>query len=169
MSVLRRVPSRRMAPASPPWDATPVIVVPLLVLGVLTLCLPVVLFGTLLAFGRLQLLRHAARLRASRPGESLCTFARAFARRSVDTRILRAVHDEVGWVGIPLRPSDRIEEDLRLDLEDVSDDLDDLAARAGRSLQGHEANPLWGRVETVGDLVAFLHHQPSLAATTPRP
>ena len=59
----------------------------------------------------------------------------------------------------PVRPSDVIDE-----LGCVDDDLDDVvreaATRARRALDGVRDKPYYGRVVTVGDLVAFIARQP---------
>jgi hypothetical protein len=68
---------------------------------------------------------HLRQLTRERAGESLCTFARSFPRKERDPWILRAVHEELssnlGIDGkmVPIRPSDRLNEDLRLDSEDL--------------------------------------------------
>jgi hypothetical protein len=103
------------------------------------------------------------RLAASRAGESICTFARTFDRRTVDPWIIRAVYEEfyAHFGGrLSIRATDRIEEDLRMDWDDVDDLLSAAALRAGRSLDYLEPNPFYGRVRSVGDLVQLLMNQP---------
>lgn len=104
------------------------------------------------------------RLAADRREESICTFVRSFDFRSLDTWILRAVYEEVGaWTayGGPIRPGDAFNETLRIeDEEDFEDLVVNCADRAGRSLDSVEQNPYYGRLQTVEDLVHFLHHQP---------
>lgn len=94
-----------------------------------------------------------------RKGESICTFARGFDFRKLDTWILRAVYEELA-VQAPIRPCDHLERDLRLDGEDIGDCVEAIAVRCGRSLDNASRNPWWDRVETVSDLVMYLHHQP---------
>jgi hypothetical protein len=65
---------------------------------------------------------------------------------------------------LPIRASDGIEEDLKMDWDDVDDLLADVAFRAGRSLENLELNPLYGQVRNVGDLVLFLMYQPKSGA-----
>jgi hypothetical protein len=117
--------------------------------------------------------RYFRRLRVTRPSEDIGTFARAFDRRSpeFDPLVVRAVWDAVQeWLGepevVPLRPSDRIAEELHMDTDDLLDEaaLTRIAARAGRSLSDVELNPRSRRVETLGDLVALLATQPRIAA-----
>lgn len=103
-----------------------------------------------------------------RAGESICQFARSFDYRKTDTRIIRAVYEEVGrFLGtkdrlFPLRAADTLFSDdgLKLDLEDLDLIAEDIAFRAGRSLCDAEHNPYFGRITTVADLVAFFMAQP---------
>ena len=107
------------------------------------------------------------RLAAARDGESICEFARSFDRKT-DTWILRAVYEEVSRYfsvdgrPLPIRRTDRCEKDLKIDPEDLNDLASDVAFRAQRSLNGSEKNPLYNKVQTVGDLVAFFEHQPKV-------
>ena len=105
------------------------------------------------------------RLATSRHDESICTFARSFGRRA-DTWILRAVYEELSRYlevdrrPIPIRREDRCAEDLKIDPEDLDDLARDIAFRARRSMDACEKNPVYGKVKTVGDIVAFLECQP---------
>jgi hypothetical protein len=124
-------------------------------------------FALVAVIGRLGTERLASQAR-EREGEDIGTFARAFDRHSptFDPWVVRAVWDGLSpWTTLrdgrrlPLRPDD----DLAV-LGCVDDDLDDLAEevtiRTRRSMANPEANPLHGRVRTVGDLVAFVSFQP---------
>lgn len=112
--------------------------------------------------------RHLATLAAQRDGESICQFARSFARREVDTWVVRAVYESLhGYLGgrLPIRAADRLKQDLRLDADDLDLDLlEQMARLSGRSLERTADNPWFDRVMTVRDLVSFLVHQPRLAA-----
>ena len=109
--------------------------------------------------------RQRRRLAASRQGESICDFARSFDR-STDTWILRAVYEELGrFISVdrrplPVRREDRCENDLKIDPEDLDDLARNIAFRAGRSMKASDKNPLYDKVKTVSDFVAFLEHQP---------
>jgi hypothetical protein len=110
-------------------------------------------------------------LAAERNGESICEFARAFDTRAVDTWIARAVYEQVqGQLkhihpAFPVRASDRLKEDLHLDDEDLDVNLAvQIEQRTGRSLDETKANPLFGKVKTVRDLVLFFHAQPKRVA-----
>jgi hypothetical protein len=113
-------------------------------------------------FYRAKLRRWAV----ERSGESICTFARSFDYRRIDTRIIRAVHEEVShWIegdcpGFPLRPEDRLETDLEIDWEDLEDMAKVIAFRTRRSLAEPEKNPFYGKVGTSATLVHFFAHQP---------
>ena len=129
--------------------------------------------GSLLALGSLVAVlsrREAlrlARMAQSRAGESICQFARSIDCRRVDTWVVRAVYEELqrslsAVVAVPLRLTDNLQRDLRLDADDLDDLVADMAQRARRSLADTSANPLFGKVTTVGDLVEFLQAQPRL-------
>src|SRR5260221_490797 len=86
--------------------------------------------GTAIAIVLLYVMNRAraARLRklaAERQGESICTFARAYARGDRDPFVLRAVYEElapylaVGGTAIPLRTTDLLEQDLQVDGEEL--------------------------------------------------
>lgn len=98
-----------------------------------------------------------------RTNATICHFARAFERRTVDTWILRATYEVLSAPSKPIRADDRLC-DL-LDEFDLDLEIFDVAARCGRSLDQTEANPFYGNLTTVRDLVLFLNHQPMLAAT----
>lgn len=111
-----------------------------------------------------------AQLAATRPDESICQFARSFDTGSVDTWVIRAVYEtlqhELAYAhsAFPLRASDTLQE-LFCD----PDDLDmavapEVGRRAGRSLNDTEANPYYGKVHSVTDLVMFFNAQPRTLA-----
>ena len=85
-------------------------------------------------------------------------------RRRLDPWAVRAAYEELqAATGFPLRPTDTLFQDLRLDEDDLDlDMLPDIANRCGRSLVAPEKNPAT-RVETVHDLIAFLNAQPRTA------
>ncbi len=103
----------------------------------------------------------------SRQGESICNFARSFDYRKLDTRILRAVYEQLQMyvryedMIVPIRADDHIFDDLEIDEEDFEYMVaDQLTLRTQRSLDNYEQNPYYDKVNTVRDLVMFLHHQP---------
>ena len=106
--------------------------------------------------------RRAAAIRRERAGDSICTFARSFDRRAVDPWILRATWEEFASIlSFPVRATDRVDEHIHP--EDCDDIAEEIAVRAGRSLDDSKRNPMFGRVCTVRDLVLFLQHQPRVA------
>src|SRR5262245_17592313 len=115
----------------------------------------------LLIIAHLITRRHFRRLARHRRREDIGTFARAFDRRKepFDPWVIRATWDAIGIYGVadgcrlPLRPTDRIAEDLWIDPEDINDLIPEVAARSGHSLGRPEDNPLYGKVATVGDFV----------------
>jgi hypothetical protein len=106
--------------------------------------------------------RHLQALAAERPGESLCTFARGFEVRATDTWVIRAVYEQLQdhlkgeYASFPIRATDRLEEDLQLDPDDLALDIAaEIAERTGRSFANTNDNPYYGKVTTVADVVAF--------------
>jgi hypothetical protein len=139
-----------------------------LLFGLMEFVVFVVLFGVLL-LGLALAANRASRLRdiaASRPDDSICTFARALDYRSLDTVIIRAVYEELqeyfSFVSpaFHIRPTDKLESDLQVDPEDTEEMAKVIAARTNRTLDGCEANPFYGRVHTPSDLIQFFNGQP---------
>jgi hypothetical protein len=110
--------------------------------------------------------KRLAALAASRTGESICEFARSFDGHSVDTWVVRAVYEQLQkYLGpryqIPIRASDVFDQDLPIDSEDLDMDIaSEMAQRTARSMENMEANPFYGKVKTVADLVHFFNAQP---------
>ena len=107
------------------------------------------------------------RLAEAREGESICEFARDFDRRQIDTWIVRAVYEQLQQrlkhvhPAFPVRAADRLKEDLHLDDDDLDMDIaEEVEQRTSRTLDGSNANPYFGKVETVNDLVLFFQAQP---------
>lgn len=115
--------------------------------------------------------RRKKRFMESRAGEGICQFARSFDCRKTDTRIVRAVYEELAQaLGVskavfPVRAADAIfsKQGLHFDSEELDLIAQAIAFRAGRSLVNVEQNPYFGRIETVADLVAFLMAQPEIS------
>jgi hypothetical protein len=103
-----------------------------------------------------------------RGGESICSFARSFDTRHTDTWVIRAVHQEIQLLlsshvpNFPVRASDSLLEDLRIDADELEELLLDIAMRSGRSLDRTESNPFYGKIHTVSDLVLFIAAQPRM-------
>lgn len=100
-----------------------------------------------------------------RAGEDIGTFARSLDYKNTDTWIIRAVYEEINSElpydkTIPLRPTDNLKEDLKLDDEDLEFVLERIFARAGISDEAIEQNPYYTKMDTVADLVAFCDYQP---------
>jgi hypothetical protein len=112
--------------------------------------------------------RRLRKMADARNEESICSFARSFDRHSVDMWIVRAVYEglqkymESDHDRFPIRAKDRIDKDLDIDGEDLDDLAYDVGARAGYDMTQTKDNPLFGRVETVEDMVMFFMHQPKL-------
>lgn len=112
--------------------------------------------------------RNFEALANTRDGESLCRFARSFDTRQTDTWVIRAAHQEIQRLlhayvpHFPVRASDSLLNNLRLDADDVDDLVQDIATRCGRSLEKTESNPYYAKLHTVSDLVRFIHAQPRI-------
>lgn len=113
--------------------------------------------------------RRQRQRRKQRPGEDIGTFARALDRRdpSFDPWVVRATWDALqhevtmGGREVPIRPSDRLVEDLGCDEEELElEVVPEIAARCGRSLQHVGTNQMVGRVKTVADLIRLVARQP---------
>ena len=124
----------------------------------------------LAGWAHIDLTKRSLRLKklaATREGQSICEFARDFDTRQVDTWIIRAVYEHLqeqltyAHPAFPVRATDRLKEDLRLDPDDIDlDVLVQVEQRTGRNLNHTRDNPYFGRVQTVGDLVHFFQAQP---------
>jgi hypothetical protein len=108
-------------------------------------------------------------LAAGRRGESICTFARSFDYRAVDTWIIRAVFEGLqpyctfGKQVMPLRRTDGLFDTLGIDGDELEDLVELIAYCTRRSLEGSTENPFYGNVTTVSDLVMFFMNQPRTA------
>ena len=105
---------------------------------------------------------HLARFAETRQAQSICDFRRSFNVRETDPWVIRAVYEQLQgqlrWAhpNFPVRADDRLVEDLKLDPDDIDLEIvSDVSGRTGRSMRNTKANPFYGRVKTVGDLVAF--------------
>ncbi|WP_165220499.1 hypothetical protein [Aquisphaera insulae] len=130
----------------------------------------VVIAGLFLtAMGRI-LDDRLSRLAAERPGESICTFARSFDYRTIDTWVIRAVFEGLQPCCrfrhgvLSLRADDDFDKVLSIDDEDLEDLVVETARRAGRSFDDYEKNPFYGSIRTPRDLVHFLVNQPRVAS-----
>ncbi|MBL8755669.1 MAG: hypothetical protein JNK15_20405 [Planctomycetes bacterium] len=84
----------------------------------------------------------------------------------MDPWVIRATYEHlVTTCGFPIRPGDRFEQDLWIGDEDLDFAAMDIARRSGRNLDHTEANPLFGKITTVRDLVFFLNHQSAVASS----
>jgi hypothetical protein len=172
----RRIPSNRMpAFVLRRTGLTGWVVLTGLGAGAVWLCLTRPLFASvailiIAAVSRvLSAIESHRRLRIAtrRQAESICSFARSFDCRATDTWIIRAVFEELAaYVRFPVRPDDRLQDDLMIDSEELADIAEAVAQRSGRPLEECGANPLYGKVRTVRELVEFFVHQPRRSRPT---
>lgn len=117
--------------------------------------------------------REERRIASERKGEDIGTFARAFDRRadSFDPWVVRATWDALQiYLRFPLRPTDRLIEDLCIDPDDIDMALlFEIAARSQHSLDNLKANPYFAKFATfrdvtVEDFVKLISWQPKIQA-----
>jgi hypothetical protein len=160
------MPPREIAPTASGWLFAMLIATP----PALALWLhPLAGLGVLAFYGLHALLSRrdairCNRIAAARRGESLCTFTRALDLRRLDPWVVRAVYEELkDATAFPLRPTDNLWSDLRLDKGDLDlDMLADIARRIGRSLDDAGNDLGTDPLETIRDLIEFLDAQPQL-------
>lgn len=130
------------------------------------------LFASVAVFNKREK-RRLEDLCSLRNEESICSFARSFSARHVDTWVIRAAHQEIQqWMepfisDFPVRSSDLLLEDLHIDPDDIEALVVEIATRSGHSLDEIENNPFSGTLNTVRDLVLFIDAQPRLANVRP--
>ena len=102
---------------------------------------------------------------------SICEFAKDFDPKIVDSWIIRAVYEQLQAalpteLKVPIKATDDLFETLMLDEDDLDLDLtEEIAQRTGRTLEGYETNPYYGKVTTARNLVLFFNHQVRANAT----
>ena len=162
-------------PAAPVHKIAPLAyaMLAIFLIAVVGLCYakPITIFivGGIVLLGWLLTHRERIRLRKmaqSRTDEGICEFARSFAIRDTDTWVIRAVYEELQKYlkrdveRFPLRASDRFDEDLRIDNDELYDIAYEVACRTGYDLTETQNNPFYDKVITVKDMVHFLCKQP---------
>jgi hypothetical protein len=107
--------------------------------------------------------RRRAELARAREGVTEETFADYMAQFGFDRTITASTYrylQQVQLVDFPILPSDKLDEDLGLDLEDVQQTLDELAAALNRQrYPGLIQTP----IVTVEDLVRILQASPRVS------
>ena len=131
------------------------------------------LFAAAIAASSVFTIMKFRRLRASRQVDDIGTFARSVPIRELDTWVIRATYEEVAvYLGtekepFPVRPSDRLKEDLEIDGEDLWDIVFAIVKRCGRTLDDFEKNPLYTKMKTVEDLIRVVMWQKKTEAAEP--
>ena len=130
----------------------------------------ILLVAAVSAFQNRRRRRHLHALAESREQDSICTFVRSLPIRTLDPWVVRAVFEQLqdylrdSQAAFPLRPADRLVEDLRIDMDDLDEALIwNIARRSGRSLRDSRVNPHYGQVTTVEGLIWFFCAQPKSA------
>ena len=116
--------------------------------------------------------RHFEELLKGRENDSICTFSRHFECREIDTWVIRAVYEQLQLYlknekdHFPVRATDDVFQDLKIDDEDFEYDLvEEIAQRANRTLENAESNAYYGKASIVENLVFFFNQQPRKNAT----
>ena len=131
------------------------------------------LFAATIAASSVFTVRKFRRLRASRQVDDIGTFARTVPIRELDTWVVRATYEEVAaYLGtdkqpFPVRPADRLKEDLEIDGEDLWDIVVAIVKRCGRTLDDFEKNPLYTKMKTVEDLIRVVMWQKKTETAEP--
>ncbi len=114
-----------------------------------------------------------SKLALGRENEDIGTFAKAFNYREIDTWVIRAVYEQIqdylkeDYPNFPLRPDDKVYDDLILDPDDFDMDiLNEISQRTGRSLEKLDKNPYAQSLETVKDVVDMFNSQPKSSNAT---
>ncbi|WP_415898180.1 hypothetical protein [Neptuniibacter sp. QD57_21] len=112
------------------------------------------------------------RLSNERGEADICEYARSFEYRSVDTKIMREVWNELHlWLGkyngkpFPIETEDTFDSTYNMDPDDLDDIYLAVAERLGIYTDSPEKNPYFDKVTSVKNLVLFLHHQPRFRNT----
>ncbi len=110
--------------------------------------------------------RRMKKMAIERGKPDICTYARSFDYRNVDTKIMREVYNLVQeWAGkfdeipFPVQADDSFDEIYKMDPDDLDEIYFEVTEKLGISKENAEANPYYDRVETVKDLVLFLNEQ----------
>ena len=105
-----------------------------------------------------------------RGNPNICEYARSFDYRNVDTKIMRAVWNEVqlnlgNYNGkpFPVKAEDMFEETYNMHPDDLDDIYWSVADRLGIDTEQPENNPYFNKVTSVKNLVLFLHNQPRIS------
>jgi hypothetical protein len=111
--------------------------------------------------------RLAALLAKRGSDAGLCSFARCFDLRVVDSWVVRAVYEELEYhcrgegIEIAMGADDDMQKDLGIDPEDLDMDIaTSIASRTGRTFDAYKANPYYGNTNTPRGLVLFFNAQP---------
>ncbi len=113
--------------------------------------------------------RRMKKIRMKRGEENICKFARDFDYRSIDTKIMREVWNEVQLTlgkfegkPFPVQSEDLFEQTYKMDHDDLDDIYWTVADKLGIETENTEENPYYEKVTSVKNLVLFLHNQPRI-------
>ena len=105
----------------------------------------------------------------TRGDPDICSYARSFDYRNVDTKIIREVFNSVQeWAGkyngvpFPVKANDCFDKVYQIDPDDLDDMYFEIAENLGINTENPELNPFYEKVNSVKDLVMFLDQQKKL-------
>jgi hypothetical protein len=119
-----------------------------------------VLFGSVREYYRMK------KIAKSRGEPDICSYARSFDYRKVDTEIMREVFVSLqDWTGkyngidFPVKAEDSFDSIYEMDREDLSYLCVTIAEKLKINLDDVQNNPYWSELNTVKDLVIFFDYQ----------
>ena len=123
-------------------------------------------FVILIVFGSIYQYYRLKKIATMRGAADICTYARSFDYRNIDTKIMRAVFEKVQeWAGefdgkpFPVKADDDFDRIYQMDPDDLDDIYYEVANELGISTERAEDNPYYDKVKSVKELVLFLHNQ----------
>lgn len=110
------------------------------------------------------------KIATERGDPNICEYARSFDYRSVDTKIIREVWNEVqlnlgkfGGKPFPVKAEDMFDGTYNMHPDDLDEIYWSVAHRLGIDTEQPEKNPYFNQVTSVKNLVLFLHNQPRIS------
>lgn len=110
--------------------------------------------------------RRLRRVALQRMNDNICTFARSFDCRTIDSWTVRAAYEELqkyfasSGQAFPIRASDRFKEDFGLDGEDIVDLMFAISERSQHDITFLAKELDARQIHTVSDLVTLVSNLP---------
>ncbi|QKX16500.1 hypothetical protein [Microbulbifer sp. YPW1] len=132
----------------------------------------IIICGSVLVIVIWALIDHIRmkKIATKRGDPNICEYARSFDYRSVDTKIIREVWNEVqlnlgkfNGKPFPVKAEDMFEETYKMHPDDLDEIYWSVADRLCIDTGQPESNPYFNQITSVKDLVLFLHNQPRVS------